>query len=92
MVYETFYVIIIALLAVICFLLYKLYRIKYKDRSDSTELIPENWKKELMNLDDDKGKEMEMRFGDLNSRISELEKRLQRNEGVVEKLVKELLK
>ena len=92
MVYETFYVIITLLLVVICFLLYKLYMIKYNGRSDSTEFIPENWKKELMNLDGDSGREMEMRFGDLNSSISELEKRIERNEGFVEKLVKELLK
>lgn len=86
MVYE---IIVISLLAIICFLLYKLYRIKYT-MGRGNEIIPENWKTDLMELGNDKGKELEMRFEDMNSRISEVEKRIEKNERVVEKLVEEL--
>ena len=86
----TYEIVVILLLIIICFLLYKLYRIKYTEGKDSSELIPENWKKDLMTLDSDGGKELELRFGDINSRISEIEKRIEKDERVVEKLVKEL--
>ncbi len=86
MVYE---IIVISLLAIICFLLYKLYTIKYT-RGRGNEIIPESWKTDLMELGNDKGKELEMRFEDMNSRISEVEKRIEKNERVVEKLVEEL--
>ncbi len=86
MVYE---IVIIFLLAIICFLLYKLYRIKYEEGGGS-ELIPKGWKKDLMELDSEKGKEFEMRFEDINSRISEIEKRIERYERIVKKLVEEL--
>lgn len=90
MVYETvFMAVVILLLAVICFLLYKLYTIKYTGGKGSG-LIPESWKNDLMGLDSEKGKWIEMRFGDMDSRVSEIEKRVDRNEKVVEKLVKEL--
>ncbi|MEE9323794.1 MAG: hypothetical protein V3U72_04580 [Candidatus Aenigmarchaeota archaeon] len=87
MVYE---IVVILLLVIICFLLYKLYKIKYTEGRGSSELISESWKKNLMELNDDKGKGLEIRFGDINSRISEIEERIRRNERVVEKLVKEL--
>lgn len=87
MLYE---IVVILLLAIICFLLYKLYRINYTEGKGSSELIPESWKKNLMELGNDKGKELEIRFEDINSSISEIEERIKRNESVVEKLVKEL--
>lgn len=86
MVYE---IVVILLLVIICFLLYKLYRIKYTGGKGSG-VIPERWKRDLMDLGNDKGKESEMRFEDVNSRISEIEKRIEKNERVVEKLVEEL--
>ncbi len=88
--YETvFMAVIILLLAVICFLLYKLYTIKYNEGKGSV-LIPGGWKRDLMELDSGKGEGVETRFGDMESRISEIEKRVEKNEKVVEKLVKEL--
>jgi hypothetical protein len=82
-------IVIILLLAVICFLLYKLYRIKYTEREGS-ELIPEGWKKDLMTLGNDKGRELGLKFEGINSRISEIEKKIERNGKVVERLVEEL--
>jgi len=80
----------IALLAVICFLLYKLYRLKYTEGRGKSDFIPRNLKMDLMDLDEDKGKETVMRFRDIGGRISDLEKRIERNEKVVEKLIEEL--
>ena len=84
MIYE---VIIVFLLAIICFLLYQLYRIKYTGLSKN-EFIPESLKKDLMNLEEGVGKDRELE--EINSRISELQERIEQNERVVEKLVKEL--
>jgi hypothetical protein len=87
MVYE---IVIILLLVIICFLLYKLYTIKYTEREKGSELIPERWKRDLAELGDDRGKGIKMRLEDINSRISEIEKRVGKNEKFVEKLVEEL--
>jgi hypothetical protein len=81
---------IIALLAIICFLLYQLYRLKYTEGKGKSEFIPQTLKKDLTELDDNKSKETTMRFRDMSSRISELERRIERNERVVEKLIEEL--
>lgn len=80
---------VILLLAVICFLLYKLYRIKYREGKVGG-IIPESWKKDLTELDDGVAKEIETRLKDVNSRISQIEERIKKNERVVEKLVEEL--
>jgi len=87
MMYE---VAVIALLAVICFLLYKLYRIKYTVGTGKNEFIPAGLKKDLEDLGQDRNRETEMRFRDMSSRLSELEKKIERNEKVVEKLIEEL--
>lgn len=81
---------IIVLLAIICFLLYQLYRIKYTEGRGETEFIPQNLKKDLTNLDDTRNKETETRLRDVNHRISELERKIEKNEKVVEKLIEEL--
>jgi uncharacterized protein YicC (UPF0701 family) len=81
---------IIILLAIICFLLYRLYRIKYTGSRVKTEFIPENLKKDLANLDDNRNKETEMMLKDVNNRISEIERKIEKNERVVEKLIEEL--
>jgi len=83
-------VIIVALLAIICFLLYKLYKIKYTGLKESDELIPGSWKKELSELDDDKGKEFRLRFQDIDNRISGIERKVERIDGIIERLIKEL--
>jgi hypothetical protein len=81
---------IISLLAVICFLLYQLYRIKYTEGGGKAEFIPENLKKDLASLDDDGSREIAMRLRDVNQRISELERKVEKNESVVEKLIEDL--
>ena len=86
MVYE---IVIVILLAVICFLLYKLYRIKYTGPRTG-EIIPESWKRDLSELGDDKGKALDLRFDDINSRISEIERKVERTEKFIEKLIKEI--
>ena len=85
----TYEIVVILLLAVICFLLYKLYKIKYTE-GGGRELIPESWKKDIMELGNDGGRELEVRFEDMKSRVSEIEKKIKKNERVVEKLVDEL--
>jgi len=87
MIYE---IVIIILLAIICFLLYKLYRIKYTGGAPADEFIPRDLKKDLMETGIDERKEIELRFRDISSKISEFEKKLERNERVVEKLIEEL--
>jgi hypothetical protein len=81
---------VIALLAVICFLLYKLYRIKYTVGAGRTGFIPENLKKDLDDIVPERKRETEMRFSDINARISGLERRLEKSERFVEKLIEEL--
>lgn len=87
MIYE---IAVIALLAVICFLLYKLYRIKYTVGVGKNEFIPAGLKKDLEAIVPERNRETEMRFRDMSSRLSELEKKIERNEKVVEKLIEEL--
>lgn len=81
---------IAVLLAVICFLLYKLYRIKYTIPRGEGGIIPESWKREMMNLESDSGKELDMRFEEIDSRISDLEGKVRKNEKIVERLAEEL--
>jgi len=81
---------VVVLLAVICFLLYQIYRIKYTGKREKPEFIPEKLKRDLEDLGTDPNKELEMRFGDINSRIDELEKKVRKNESVVEKLIEGL--
>jgi len=78
------------LLAVICFLLYQLYRIKYKEGRGKTEFVPEKLKRDLENLGSDGSSEISMRLSDMSSKISELEGKMGKNERVVEKLIEEL--
>jgi hypothetical protein len=80
----------IVLLAVICFLLYQLYRLKYKGGEGKNEFISQALKKDLAELDSNTSKETMIRLRDMGSRVSELEKRIERNERVVEKLIEEL--
>jgi hypothetical protein len=87
MLYETA---IIILLAIICFLLYKLYTINYTRGRGKTDFIPANLRKDLENLEEDGNKISESRLKDVNSKIFELEKRVEKNESVVEKLIEEL--
>ena len=87
MIYE---ITISALLVIICFLLYQLYRLKYKEGKGKNEFMSRAMQNDLMKLDDNTSKETAMRFRDMNSRISELERRIERNERVVEKLIEEL--
>jgi hypothetical protein len=90
MAYETVFIaVIILLLAVICFLLYKLYTIKYNE-GKGVGLIPESWKNDINGLDSGKTREIETRLGDMDSRVSEIERRIEREGKVVEKLVREL--
>ena len=90
MIYEF---IITLLLVIICFLLYKLYTLKYtthKGISESNDLIPKDIKKSFENLEDEKAKEIQTKFDDINFKISELEKRLKKNEEVMKKLIEEI--
>jgi hypothetical protein len=80
----------VVLLAVICFLLYRLYRIKYTRSGEKPEFIPHKLKMDLEDLGADRDKETEMRFKDMGARISELEKKIQKNESVIEKLIEDL--
>ncbi len=84
MVYE---IVIVVLLALICFLLYKMYKIKYTGEHYS--FIPEELKKDIVNLGSDR-KWIETRFEDVESRITDIEKNVKRVEKVMERLVKEL--
>lgn len=87
MIYE---ITIAALLAIICFLLYKIYRLKYTRGKGKNEFMPQAMQNDLKALDDNTSKETMMRFRDMGSRISDLEKRIERHERVVEKLIEEL--
>jgi len=81
---------IIILLAIISFLLYQLYKIKYTGGRGKSEFIPENLKKDLYIADDSRNREIEMELMGVNRRISELERKIEKNENVVGKLIKEL--
>ncbi|MEM5871750.1 MAG: hypothetical protein QW051_02670 [Candidatus Aenigmatarchaeota archaeon] len=87
MMYET---IIIILLIVICFLLYNLYRLKYKVTTETSKLIPSDIKKEFEKVDEESSKEIFMRFNDINSKLSELEIRIEKAENFIKKLIEEL--
>lgn len=80
----------VVLLAVICFLLYLIYRIKYTGSGEKPEFMPHKLRMQLEDLGVDGSKETKMRFSDMNARISELEKKIQKNESVVEKLIEDL--
>jgi hypothetical protein len=80
----------VVLLVVICFLLYQLYRIKYREGSLGDNSLSGTIKKDLMKLEDKDGKVLEMRIKDIDSRISELEKKLEKSNALVEKFVEEL--
>jgi hypothetical protein len=81
---------VVVLLAVICFLLYRLYRIKYTGRGEKTEFVPENIRRDLADLGEHESKEAEMRLRDIDKRISDLERKVEKNEGVIEKLIEDL--
>lgn len=87
MVYE---LITVLLLVAICFLLYKLYKIKYTQGEEDRGLISDKWKSELMNLEDDEGKAVGMKLEDIDYKISELEKKIEKNENFIKKLVEQL--
>ena len=82
--------IIIVLLAVVCYLLYQIYRINYRVRNSPDSSLLESFKNDLKSLDDNKGRSLEMRFKDVNSRISELEKTIEKNNNFVQRLADEL--
>ena len=81
--------VILLLLAVICFLLYKLYRINYTNTARSS-FIPESLKRDIMNLDENKESLLEMRVKDIGEKIHEIEKKLEKQEMIIENLVEEL--
>ena len=87
MVYE---IAVIVLLAIICFLLYQLYRLKYKMSASTGGFAPFSAKTDFKELDDRSPLENEKKIMDINSRISELERRIEKNEDIVEKLIEEL--
>lgn len=87
MVYEAVTVI---LLVVVCFLLYKLYRIKYGEGGQDENSLSLALKRDLGKLDDDGSGVFESRFRDIEKRIQELEKTVEKNNNFVERLAEEM--
>lgn len=84
---------ITVLLAIICFLLYLIYKVKYggtQERGNPASTASKDLREALESLGADDRGEIERRIRELESKISEMDERIGKNEDVVERLADEL--
>ena len=80
------WVLIVLLVVVVCFLLYKFHKIKYRKPS----FIPDDFKKEIMGLEEEGRGAIFKKFDEIEERIDSLEKVVERHEKIIKSLVEEL--
>jgi|GEM_PF-1776383 len=83
--FEAMLLVILLLVFIICFLLYKIYKIKYKETKSNSMFIPEI-------ETDEKGLDLELnsKLNEMDLRISEIEDKLKEQERNVKRLAEAL--